>query len=139
LYDQALKQSHPDRLYNLKIYNNLAILKAEKGHYSEAKALLKQALNIASSEGDRYKAARMLYMIANVDSIEGNYQAAVFGYQKAIAMVSDEDAFFGGLGYAYIMLGDRDNAMLALRKALRMNPENENARHNLSLMLGGGM
>ncbi len=135
LANYTLRSSFPNRFYNWKIYNNLGKINEDLKNYPEARRNFKQALHIALLGGSEYIKARMYYSIANVDCSEARYDSALSGYKKAIETFPGIDSFFAGLGFAYIMLNDRENALFALREALKINPYNKNARYNLTTLL----
>lgn len=63
---------------------------------------------------------------------EGDYQAAVQGYERLVAIMPENGELWFRLANGYVRIGQPDAAVTAYRNALLRNPELGMAWHNLA-------
>ncbi len=73
------------------------------------------------------------YVPANEAFIEKDYEAAVKGYEQVLALGHSSDVLFYNLGNAYFRLDKMGMAILNYERALKLNPELDDAAFNLKL------
>lgn len=71
-----------------------------------------------------------LFTQANANYAEGNYKQATEQYQQMIAQQPSAEAYYN-LGNAYFKQGELAQSILAYERALRIEPSNKDAKHNL--------
>jgi Flp pilus assembly protein TadD len=62
------------------------------------------------------------------------YPEAIEALKRAVALDQTNDRYYFNLGAAYERLGDFDNAVTAMRKAIELNPQGANALNYLGYM-----
>ena len=67
--------------------------------------------------------------------LNGSFTEAVAGFTRVLELQADHVQSHGNLGVTYAALGDRDNALKHLRKAIQLDPEYEPAINNLRFVL----
>ncbi|MFC2165534.1 tetratricopeptide repeat protein [Acidobacteriota bacterium] len=84
------------------------------------------------------------FMLADEALLQGRFEEAIVFYKKGIVSASeitsgstrpkyDAELIFDNLGYAYLQIGDFDNAKIFLKKSLRRFPVNYNARFYMAV------
>gem|GEM_PF-2542398 len=111
----------------VEAYNDLGRLYAAKGEIQSALDCFAQAVEIEPDYANAYfNAGDVLYAI-------GRYVEAAEVYESGLAKDPTRAEGFLALGNCCYKLGAFDAAAVAFRQALSINPEYEEARHNLAL------
>ena len=71
-----------------------------------------------------------LFALANAQYAEGNYAEAATQYEQIIAEEPAAEVYYN-LGNAYFKQGELAQSILAYERALRLDPSNKDAKHNL--------
>ena len=71
-----------------------------------------------------------LFAEANMQYAEGNYAEAAAQYEQILAEAPNADVYYN-LGNAYFKQGELAQSILAYERALRLQPSNKDAKHNL--------
>lgn len=110
--------------------NHLALARdlVSHGHYTVAMAQLTQSLK----EQDRNPEPHTLLGICYRET--GDLNAAIAGFERAIALDEEYAAAHGGLGIAYYMAGQYDSARTAMEKAVNLDPADANHQNNLGVL-----
>jgi tetratricopeptide (TPR) repeat protein len=108
------------------------------GHHVDALAAYSEALRVAPAEhaslvGMPVTAAPIHYRIAQVYVDQGNMDAAVREYQRAVELDPGTSVLWYDLGVALWHQGNKDGAFQAFRKAVVLEPTNVSALHNLGI------
>jgi len=74
------------------------------------------------------------FSIGLLQSTAKRYPEAIEALRRAVAADQTNDRYFFNLGAAYERLGDFNNAVQALRKAIELNPQGANALNYLGYM-----
>jgi hypothetical protein len=77
-----------------------------------------------------------LFLEANQAYKNGDFQKAVYGYQRIISLGIINGEIFYNLGNAYLKSGDVGKAILNYRKSEMLMPRNEDLQANLEYALG---
>jgi len=85
------------------------------------------AQGVADEPGDVFRSANALYEA-------GNYQAAIAEYHRVVDGGVEDGTLNYNLGNAYYKSNDLGNAVLFYRRALRLQPRNDDAQENLELV-----
>lgn len=92
-------------------------------------ALLLAGIALVAQEID----AGALYVVANEAYVEKDYQAAINGYEQILSVGLSSPAVYYNLGNAYFRQGHMGLAILNFERALKLNPEMDDAAFNLKL------
>jgi len=115
----ALGAEDPDELYR-------------KGRFAEAQKMY------AQSDMDHPRELRFRYNRGCADYQAGDYKGAMAAFSSVLRRAEDRDIRFRAaynLGNASLQLGDAASAAEYYRQALRITPDQEDARHNLEIAL----
>ena len=110
-------------------WNRLGALYLRGGSYDEARRALQRAAELAP-EGIHWPQLNL----ATLELFQANWQAAVDAFEAAEAPASDP-RLAANLGTAYFFLGRLDDAEAQFRRAVRLDPEDHQARRNLGDLL----
>jgi len=89
------------------------------GDYEKAEYWLNETVRISPASGSAYWEYGNYYMQRQM------FKQAVLKFEQAVAVEPQGPAYlYGNLGLAYLILGDTDRAIQALREALRRDPGN---------------
>ena len=102
-------------------WNNLGLSYTELRAETEALEAFKKALEIDPNVGQVYNNLGYLY------HRRGEFAAAVEMYERATHRAADSSAAWSNLGNALHALARRDEAMVAWRRALELDPTNDKA------------
>lgn len=111
--------------YYIELARVLVKLKA----YDDAERVSKKALAL-SEDASAYMVLGILY------DEQQRYDAALTAYDKAIALSKGWALAYNNRGIALSKLGERAKAIKALKKALKLAPENRSYSDNLKLLQG---
>ena len=106
-YKQALKIK-PDYA---EAYNNMGAALHDKGNLEAAIDSYKQVLKIKPGYAEAY------YNMGNVLQKKGDLEEAIDSYKQALKIKPDYAEAYSYLGIAFIGVGNRDNALLNLKKS----------------------
>jgi tetratricopeptide (TPR) repeat protein len=67
--------------------------------------------------------------------LKGRFDEAVAGFMEVLKVQADHVQSYGNLGLAYGGLGERDSAIMCLRKAIELDPDYQPAIDNLRVVL----
>jgi len=81
--------------------------------------------------GDRELAADGYYRLGDVHDFNRAPRAAIAAYRRCLKLNPQEAAAWREIGSMYVSLGRNNKALSALRRAIRMDPEDEDARADL--------
>jgi len=107
----------------------LGVIAHQMGQGEMAVALISKAINISPSSS-------MYCNLGLALKGQGELDAAIGSYRKALSMKPDYAEAHNNLGLALQQLGDLDAAIASYRKALKFKPDNAEAYNNLGLTLG---
>lgn len=115
-------------------------LDGKKGeHGKKAKAYLKELASIIQKNSgltlDQYMENKARFDEAFKHLAEGRCQDAIRGFNQVLAVEPDHVQSFGNLGLAYAGLGDRENALRHIDKAIELDPEYQPAIDNRQIVL----
>ncbi len=68
--------------------------------------------------------------------VAGKYAEAVEAYKTAIGNEPGEPVYYGNLGLSYLRLGNNEEALVAFKKMLEVQPESYSASKNIGQILG---
>lgn len=102
---------------------------AELGFYDEAAAMYREALDL------RPDLAMIRYDLALVCLHQRHYDEAIENLLKALDLDPFNPAMLDSLGYAYDKKGDREQAEIEFRRAVRADPKYLKARYDLAHVL----
>lgn len=71
--------------------------------------------------------------LGNIQYLKGEHEKAMAYYVMAINTDKNNAEAWSNLGAEYLNIQKNDSAIYALDKAVRLDPKNENAQHNLNL------
>ena len=111
------------------LYNNLAVLLADKGRVDQAIAHYQKALEIKPDYAEAH------CNLANTLAGCGQIDAAIVHYRKALEIKPDYSEAHNNLGAVLAGQGQTDEAMIHYRKSLDANPDNAQAHTNLGVIL----
>lgn len=115
----------------LPAWPNLALVLAEQGRLPEARGLLERVLR---ANPDYARAVEVLgHFLVRMDE-----PAAAVRYLERVAEGNPTDQSLVDLGTAYLALSRPDDAILVLRRALRINPARADAQTFLGIALTAG-
>ena len=110
-------------------YNNLGIVLDEIGEYDEAIASYMKAIKIEPE----FKEALNNFGVT-LDK-KTDFSGALEKYNKAISIDSGYYIAYVNSGISYRKLGDLEKARAAYEEALRLNPDNQTTKQNLSILI----
>jgi Tfp pilus assembly protein PilF len=122
-FRQAL-QMQPDYA---EAFNNLGLALSKLGHGDEAADAFRQALKIDPKMGEVYNNLGFLYHTA------AQFDRAVQMFGQAIDNASDSSVAYTNLGNTFYKMQQAEKAVEAWRRALELDPMNENARRGLRM------
>lgn len=108
-------------------YNNLGLVLSRLGKEKEATEAFKRALTIDPRLGEAYNNLGFLYHT----SLQFEQAAQMFG--QAIQNAADSSIAYTNLGNSFYKMDQPDKAVEAWRRALELDPMNENARRGLRM------
>ncbi|MBN1759875.1 MAG: tetratricopeptide repeat protein [Chitinispirillaceae bacterium] len=133
-WKQSEMYSHAEALYKTTIrknpvcwmaYNNLGLLKAEKGETNEAIACYNKVLELKPNS------ATALNNLGLALFTTGRTTEAIEKYRQAISFNSSYSEAYNNLGNALFQSGQPIEAIAAFKKALEINPDFTEALNNL--------
>lgn len=80
------------------------------------------------------KERKACFGLGYINNSLGKYQEALPYLQQALESENTYVAAWVEIGYTYYKLGNNDQAVTSLKRALELNPKNENARYYLTLI-----
>jgi len=124
-YYQAILRSAPNHPEALHLSGLIAY---QTGKYPLAIELIGNAINIKPS-------AQMHYNLGNVFREQGNLDAAVECFRRAVSIKPDYTQAYNNLGIVYQAQGVMAAAAESYRKALSLKPDYAEAHNNLGIVL----
>ena len=112
-------------------HNNLGDLLRRRGQYAAAIESFQRAIDILPRYPVYY------YNLGYAYDVKGDYAAAVSAYNRVVELdpTSMKMGALNNLGFAYLELGNLDQAADVLRRGLTLAPENANLHKNLGRVL----
>ncbi len=110
---------------NFELHNNLGIVYKQLGDFASAIREYQTVLLLEPQD------AMARYNLGNIYLALGNLEAAIREYRACAASVPDYDEVYNNLGIALDRSGRSEEAIAAFNTAIRLNPQNINARNNL--------
>jgi tetratricopeptide (TPR) repeat protein len=123
LYKQVLA-SEPDNDY---AKFSLAVIYQKLGQYSQAKKLYRELLK-SSSDGREQAVGNLISIL-----IEESPREAVYMLLRLSLQNPDAAEVFAKLAIAYDKIKDYDNAVIALKNAVRLSPQDVEYKYNLAV------
>ncbi|MFQ5843395.1 MAG: tetratricopeptide repeat protein [Planctomycetota bacterium] len=108
-------------------YNNLGLALSRMGRETEATEAFERALKIDPKMGEVYNNLGFLYHTA------AQFERAAQMFGQAIDNAADSSVAYTNLGNTFYKLQQPDKAIGAWRRALELDPMNENARRGLRM------
>lgn len=121
-YDQAedlFNQAIAIAPGNVDSYIELGELRTAQNRHAEAEALFHRAVDLKRNYWKAHRALAGFYYSTE------KYQQAIDSYQIATSLAPDVAGGFAGMGAAYTMLGQMDQASLAYEKSLELKPSRQ--------------
>ena len=133
-YRGALEAAHESFLKAVSLqpeyaeaYNNLGLVLSRLGKEKEATEAFKKALTIDPRLGEAYNNLGFLYHTSS------QFEQAVQMFGQAIQNAADSSIAYTNLGNSFYRMDQPDKAVDAWRRALELDPMNENARRGLRM------
>lgn len=104
----------------LNVYNKIGIVFGNYEKYEEANKYFDKVINNASL--DSLFLSGVCYNKGSTLIKLGDYERAIFLFNKAISFYSDDDESFYGKGYALLSQGKYKEAIAPFNKAININP-----------------
>lgn len=117
--------------YLLEAYDLYGRLCIETEAYEEAESAYRHILQYDNEDPN----AR--YMLGVIYAKQSRWEEAIEEWERVIEISLEMDDAIRELGWAWNMLGNTERSILLLRKALELNPNNLQARIDLSAVLIG--
>jgi tetratricopeptide (TPR) repeat protein len=114
---------------NISSSLSLAIQHYNAGNFVESERICK---NILSERPEQFD---VLHLLGVISLEQGNFDAAINYFEKAIKLKETNPYAYFNLGNVYAKKGDVDQAILCYEKAVRLNPQFADAYHNLAFLL----
>ncbi|MBU0678193.1 MAG: sulfatase-like hydrolase/transferase [Verrucomicrobia bacterium] len=131
-FEEALRLA-PD---GITIHNNLGIVLTEAGRSREAIKHFEEALAIKpSDERVRHNLARAYGEFGFELGQSGQFTGAVDILEKSIALKPEDPVVHHNLALAHFSAGEPDKAINEFREAIRLDPDYDLAKRNLSIVL----
>jgi len=108
-------------------HNNLGLVLSRLGKEKEATEAFKRALTIDPRLGEAYNNLGFLYHTSS------QFEQAVQMFGQAIQNAADSSIAYTNLGNSFYKMDQPDKAVEAWRRALDLDPMNENARRGLRM------
>jgi Tfp pilus assembly protein PilF len=113
-------------------YNNLGYLLMIQGKQDEAGRLLEKTLQIDPTF------ALAIKLLGDVRMRQGRIEDAISAYRKAVILSEEDPELLNNYGVALFFKGEKEEAVLKIRAALRLKPDYAEARDNLRKILESG-
>jgi len=113
-------------------YNNLGYLLMIQGKQDEAGCLLEKTLQIDPTF------ALAIKLLGDVRMRQGRIEDASSIYRKAVILSEEDPELLNNYGVALFFKGEKEEAVLKIRAALRLKPDYAEARDNLRKILESG-
>jgi tetratricopeptide (TPR) repeat protein len=105
-------------------YNNLGVVRRDKGDYRQALAYLTRAIEVRPDYAEAYNNRGTVF------GAEGDIIRAIKDFDRAIALKPDYVAAYSNRGTAYAIAGDYDRAIADLTRAIELRPDLAAAYNN---------
>lgn len=120
-YDQAIADlQHATQLlpseFGYRANGNIGLIYHRQGKYDQALEAFTAAVSFDDSKADTY------FLRGETYTAMSNYEAAINDYEAAISRFAKYDQAYQSLGYARYKIGQFDQALEALDKALELSP-----------------
>lgn len=125
----------------ITIYNRLGSLFLETNNLPMAMQYNQLLLNLAKLSGNRPQETTALIRIGDILTREDNYYDAITYYKRAIDIANDVESkvlALNGLGYAYVMINNLDEAIRSYSMALEHQRKEGNQRSIAESLLNLG-
>jgi Flp pilus assembly protein TadD len=76
----------------------------------------------------------ILFDWAQNDCLMGHWARGLDKYKRAVAIDGKDASLYNNMAFVYIHLGDKKDAYLSLRQALRVDPTSAQVRRNLEVL-----
>ena len=97
----------------------------------EATTSAEEASEVTSDEASAPATAELIWEVANAAYNEGRFATAAENYEAILAQGQHSAKVYFNLGNAYFKQDDLAHAILYYHRALRLEPADEDIRHNL--------
>ena len=125
--EQAFRKALEAEPDNAEAWNNLGLALSRQGKGDEAVATFQKAIELDPKMGEVYNNLGFLYHTTL------KYDRALEMFNQAIQTTSDSAVAYTNLGNTYYKLNRHEQAVLAWKRALELDPLNENARRCLRM------
>jgi len=110
-------------------YNNLGVVRRDKGDYRQALAYLTRAIEVRPDYAEAYNNR------ANAYGMLRQYDAAIRDYTRALQIRPDLAQAYSNRGLAYAAIGDIERAMRDYDKAIELRPDYPGSYFNRAMIL----
>jgi tetratricopeptide (TPR) repeat protein len=107
-------------------------------HYQRAFAIMsnyaRKATNLTAEKFYLGFLKEILFDWAQNDCLMGHWARGLDKYKRAVAIDGKDASLYNNMAFVYIHLGDKKDAYLSLRQALRVDPTSAQVRRNLEVL-----
>jgi tetratricopeptide (TPR) repeat protein len=120
-----------------KAYTSLGIQAARSEDYGDSVAQMRHACVVDPNDMTRLNLGIAYTHLAEHYLDQREYENAIAVFEHAMDLGAIFPELLNDYGLALAIAGHKDNAILALQRALRLSPDNEIIQHNLNLVEKG--
>jgi len=114
-----------------------------EGHFKKAYSIMssyaKKATNQSAEKFYLGFVKEILFDWAHNDSARGNWQEALDKYKQAAIIDGKDASLYNNMAFVYLHMGNKKDAYLCLKQALRIDPSSTQSKRNLQLMSDGSI
>lgn len=106
-----------------EVLNNQGALNIDRGDYSSAEAILRQALSLSRQYPNQVQEADALGNLGLVATKQGHFDEAIdwnqaaLNLSRSLGLKANIGIIFGNMGWSYFQLGDSQNALTLYKQA----------------------